>query len=101
MAENDDKYKGLIETMTRIQKQLSAQQIALSGLVMKVNNLIERKTKKEKERNATGGNIKVDGHVFAANSHLTGFSRGSRKSRASKKSRKSKRPGSKAGKKKV
>jgi len=43
----DEKYRQLIETMTRVKQQLGGQQMALNSLVMKVNNLIERKTKRE------------------------------------------------------
>ena len=46
----DVKYKGLIETMTRIKQSLGSQQVALSNLVMRVNNLIERKNKQEEMR---------------------------------------------------
>lgn len=37
--------------MTRVKSQLSAQQVSLSNLVMKVNNLIERKNKREAIKN--------------------------------------------------
>ena len=51
--ENDDKYKLLIETMTRVKQQLGSQQVSLSNLVMRVNNLLERKTRREALRNGT------------------------------------------------
>ena len=44
----DPKFDKLIKHFDRIQKQLSQQQQALSFLVKKVNNLIERRDKKEK-----------------------------------------------------
>jgi hypothetical protein len=44
--EKDDKYKRLIETLTRVKQQLGSQQVALSNLVMRVNNLIERKNRR-------------------------------------------------------
>ena len=42
-AVEDVKFKTLVETLTRIKYQLGGQQVALSNLVMRVNNLMERK----------------------------------------------------------
>lgn len=58
--ENDEKYKLLIETMTRVKQQLGSQQVSLSNLVMRVNNLIERKNRREairSELKAVANNI--------------------------------------------
>lgn len=43
----------LIETMTRVKQQLGSQQVSLSNLVMRVNNLLERKTRREAQKNGT------------------------------------------------
>ena len=43
----DERYQLLIDSMTRIKSQLGAHQIALSTLVMRVNNLVERKKRRE------------------------------------------------------
>lgn len=51
----DEKYKTLIETLTRVKQTLSGQQVALSHLVMRVNNLIEKKNKREAARAAKKG----------------------------------------------
>lgn len=50
----DEKYKHLIETMTRVKQQFSAQQVSLSNLVMRVNNLIEQKKRREEARKHSG-----------------------------------------------
>ena len=47
---NDEKYKHLIETMTRVKQQFSSQQVSLSNLVMRVNNLLETKKRREEAR---------------------------------------------------
>ena len=43
----DEKYKSLMDMTTRIKTQLGAHQLALSTLVMRVNNLAERKKRRE------------------------------------------------------
>ena len=48
--EQDERYKLLIETMTRIKKQFGSQQLSLNNLVMRVNNLLERKNRREADR---------------------------------------------------
>ena len=65
--EKDEKYKQLIETLTRIKQQLGSQQQALSNLVMRVNNLIEKKNRREVNRN--------NQKAAAAASHTSKFSK--------------------------
>jgi len=65
----------LISTMTRIKQQLGSQQMALNGLVMKVNNLIERKNKREAIRAG-----KVVANNLMEDSEQSKFTAGSKKS---------------------
>ena len=46
----DVKYQVLMDMTTRIKSQLGAHQLALSTLVMRVNNLAERKKRREDAR---------------------------------------------------
>ena len=46
----DEKYQALMDMSTRIKQQLGSHQLALSTLVMRVNNLAERKKRRENAR---------------------------------------------------
>jgi len=73
--------------MTRIKQQLGSQQMALNGLVMKVNNLIERKNKREAlalEKAAAAAKSKTKGMIASQFSHFTGKSRHSKQSNKAK-----------------
>ena len=73
--------------MTRIKQQLGSQQMALNGLVMKVNNLIERKNKREAlamEKAAAVAKSKTKTMIASQFSHFTGKSRHSKQNHKSK-----------------
>ena len=79
----DDKYNLLIETMTRVKAQLGTQQVALNHLVMKVNNLIERKSKREAIRKGTYKAPMATSHM----SHFTQRSKATKVSEVMKQSK--------------
>ena len=77
--QKDEKYKLLIETMTRIKQPLGSQQVALSALVGHVNNLIERKNKRIAKRE--GKQPLMDGTYQTGFSGTSKFSKGANKGR--------------------